>query len=98
MPIGHHLAKCLTCFKEFVCGDCIETECKECQCKRLGHLVAKGISICCRCGVKLPQHTWVGKKYPNTPNDPGDYVGECSRCGVEKPPSWPDIELPPCEE
>ena len=55
MPTGHHLAKCLTCFTEFICGDCIESECKECQCKRLGHLWAKGVSVCCRCGAPRPK-------------------------------------------
>ncbi len=55
MPMGHNLTKCLTCLKEFVCGDCIETECRECQCKRLGHLWVRGIGICGRCGTRIKE-------------------------------------------
>ncbi len=98
MPIGHNLTKCRTCFKEYICGDCIETECRECQCKRLGHLAVQGINICGRCGARDIGHKWVGKRSPDTPKGLGEYVVECSECGQEKPPSWLDIEIPPCEK
>jgi hypothetical protein len=52
MPYGQNLQKCSACGKVEIVGDCIESECKECQCKRLGHLwigsVANG--FCVRCG------------------------------------------------
>ncbi len=51
MPIGHNLTKCRTCLREFICGDCIESECRECECKRRGHLEVGG--ICGRCGIKI---------------------------------------------
>ena len=35
MPIGHHIAKCHHCGKEFVCGDCIPSICFECE--QAGH-------------------------------------------------------------
>ena len=51
MPYGEHLSHCFTCGKRIICGDCIETECSECQCKRLGHLWLES-GFCCRCGAK----------------------------------------------
>jgi hypothetical protein len=60
MPIGHNLTRWLTCLTEFICGDCIETECRECQCKRFGHLDVAGLDICGRCGKPFTL-------YPRTP-------------------------------
>lgn len=44
MPIGHHIAKCHACLKEFVCGDCIPSTCPECFEK--GHRDAMHCSMC----------------------------------------------------
>ena len=31
MPIGHNVAKCLHCLKEWVVGDCVPSICPECE-------------------------------------------------------------------
>lgn len=50
MPTGKHLTTCFKCGRRFICGDCIEYECKQCQCKRLDHLWI-GSGFCARCGI-----------------------------------------------
>jgi hypothetical protein len=52
MPIGEHLARCFECGRSFLCGDCIETICRDCECKRIGIHLAFG-NICGRCGKIL---------------------------------------------
>lgn len=96
MPIGQHLTTCLACLKQFICGDCIESECPECQCKRRGHLPVGG--ICGRCGVRL-EHQWKRQRIGGSPSDAesDEVVEYCDRCGVENPGSNPNIELPACD-
>ena len=53
--IGHNLQRCSSCGKEEIVGDCIESECRDCQCQRLGHLPIASVNICGRCGVRLSE-------------------------------------------
>ncbi len=77
MPTGHNLSRCLTCLKEFLCGDCIETECRECQCKRIGHLWVAGVGICGRCG----ERGTTMNTNDNLPRCPGWGPTPRGRCG-----------------
>ncbi len=50
MPTGRNLARCRTCGKEWIVGDCIPSECHECECARRGHHWIS--NFCGRCGAR----------------------------------------------
>lgn len=48
MPIGEHTTRCHECGTIFTCGDCIDSTCSLCRCKKTGHMWIG--NLCGRCG------------------------------------------------
>lgn len=57
MPTGTNITRCVECGTTFMCGDCINPFCDDCECKKLGHIVLPLFGICSRCGKKIDDHS-----------------------------------------